>query len=179
MNEGNTNMVVSEKAELLRKVREAVEQVETDFQAKKPATEELLQESQAKQSNILDLINDRMRQIESEKAELWGELQGLREQADTAVKEKEEAEEKVEAALNDKTDAENKIETLLAEKAETEKRLAETTGNIEALNEQITNLKEDLNKSVTIAETAIREKDQLQEKLNQFQENWEKYMASR
>jgi chromosome segregation ATPase len=172
-------MIANDKAELLKKFREVVKQAEVDFEAKKPTTEELLRKSKAKQDRLIELINDRVRQLESEKTELEREIQGLREQADTATRKKAEAEDKTEAALKDKAEAENKMERLVTEKAEAEKKLAEVKGNAEGLGEQITGLKGDLNKAVSIAESAVREKGQMQEKLVQFQENWEKYVASR
>jgi len=186
MNKGNTSMAVDQKAVLLKKVREAVKQVEMDFQKKKPATQKLLRESEAKQDNILDLLNKQMRQLVSEKAEAekraktaLSEKAEAEKGAETALSEKAKAEEAVEAVIKEKEAAEKKADSALDEKTGAEKRLAEATKNIEALSEQITSLKEDLDKSVTIAETAIRERGQLQEKLTQFQENWEKYIASK
>ncbi len=61
-------MAASEKAELFKKIREATKQLEVDFQEKKPAMDELLRESQGKNDSILDLLKNRMRQLESEKA---------------------------------------------------------------------------------------------------------------
>ena len=205
MDEFNTNMALDGKAELLTKMRDAMQRIETDFQAKRPATEELLRESQTKQDHILDLLNNRMGQFESEKAALEEEIRGLKEGAEAALAEKEdaekaaeaarsekeeaeraaeaaraekeEAEKATEAALSEKEEAARVAEAALGEKAEVEKKLSETDGKIEGLNEQITSLKESLNKSITIAETAVRERNQLQEKLNQFQEHWEKHMA--
>ncbi len=210
-----------EKAKLLKKLREAVKQVEMDFQAKKSATEVLLRESQAKQDKILDLLNDRMRQLENENTELGREVRSFKEQLSTAVKQRADAEEKAEAARNDVAHAERELETLLAEKAEAEKqaetallekteiektagaaikerdeaekkvddalheraemekKLAGATRNIEALNKQTTSLKEELDKTITIAETAVNEKTRLQEKLAKIQENWEKYIADK
>ena len=233
MDEFNTNMALDGKAELLTKMRDAMQRIETDFQAKRPATEELLRESQSKQDHILDLLNNRMGQFESEKAALEEEIRGLKEgaeaalaekeeaekaaeaaraekeeaeraaeaaraekeeagraaetaraekeeaerAAETARAEKEEAEKATEAALSEKEEAARVAEAALGEKAEVEKKLSETDGKIEGLNEQITSLKESLNKSITIAETAVRERNQLQEQLNKFQEHWEKHMA--
>ena len=187
MNESNASVIAADqKAELLKKVREAVKKVEMDFQKQKPATQKLLQESEAKQDNILDLLNKRMRQLESEKAEAekqaktaLSEKAEAEKQTETALSEKAEAEKAVDAAIKEKEAAKKKADGALDEKIETEKRLAKATKNIEALNEQTASLKEDLDKSVTIAETAIRERGQLQEKLTQFQENWEKYVASK
>ena len=47
---------VSEEAEILKKVREAVKVIEVDFQEKKPAMDELLRESQGKNDSILDTL---------------------------------------------------------------------------------------------------------------------------
>ena len=187
MNESNASVIAADqKVELLKKVREAVKKVEMDFQKKKPATQKLLRESEAKQENILDLLNKQMRQLVSEKAEAekrvetaLSEKAEAEKRAETALSEKAEAEKAVDAAIKEKEAAESKVDSALDEKAETEKKLAEAAKNIEALTEQITGLKRDLDKSVTIAETAVRERAQLQEKLNQFQENWEKYIASK
>ena len=186
MNENNVSVVVDQKAELLKKVREALKQVEMDFQKKKSPTEKLIRESEAKQDNILDLLNKNMRQLVSEKAEAekraktaLSEKAEAEKRAETALSEKAKAEKAVDAVIKEKEAAERKADGALDEKAEAEKRLAEATKNIEGLNEQIGSLKDDLDKSVTIAETAVRERGELQEKLNQFQENWEKYIASK
>ena len=179
MNELNPGMAVDERAELLRKIQDTIHGIEMDFQAKKPAVEELLRESEAKQGQILNLLNERMRQLEGEKTELGNEIQGFKEAAQAAQTEKEEAERAAQAAQAEKEEAERAAAAALGEKAEMEKNLLETTGNMEDLDSQIATLKEDLNKSITIAETAVREKAQLQGQLNQFQAHWEKHVAGK
>lgn len=224
MNENIENSMIAggeSEATLLAKVREAVKQVEMDFQAKQPATEELLRESQAKEQGILDLLDNRVRQLVSENAELGQQVQGLKQQLNTTEKEKAEAEKKAEAALNDVVDAEDRIRKLLVEKTETEKRvetillekaeiekrvdaankekedakkrikaafderaemekkLAEVSSSTETLNKEIAGLKEELTRTAATAEAAVRERTQYQEKLDQLQENWEKYIADK
>ena len=139
-------MAASEKAELFKKMREAVKLIEVDFQGKKPALDKLLRESQSKNDSILDLLKNRMRQLESEKAEIGKEVQGLKEEVKAALNKKSELgrevqslKEEVKSALNEKTEAvkrsdaiieekeaaEEKVKNLLAEKAEMDKRFAE------------------------------------------------------
>ncbi len=235
MNELNPGMAVDERSELLKKIQDKIHGIEMDFQAKKPAVEELLRESEGKQEHILNLLNERMRQLEGEKTDLANEIQGFKESAQAAQAEKEEAEKAAQAAQAEKEEAERAVQAAQAEKEEAERaaqsaqaekeeaeraaqaadaekqeaekaaqaaqaekeeaeraaqaaqaekaemeiKLLETTGNMEHLDSQIKALKDDLNKSITIAETAVREKAQLQGQLNQFQEHWEKHVAGK
>jgi chromosome segregation ATPase len=149
-------MAASEKAELFKKMREAAKLFEVDFQEKKPAMDELLRESQGKNDGILDLLKNRMRQLESEKAEAV-------KRSDAIVKEKEAAEEKV--------------KNLLAEKAEMKKKVEEVKRNAEAVVSETAALKEELDRSIAVAEQAEKERDEVQNKLVQLQENWEKYVS--
>jgi chromosome segregation ATPase len=210
MNESkDSSTIVGGESEttLLAKVREAVKQLEMDFQAKETATEELLRESHAKEQAILDMLDNRVSQLMSENAEFGQQLEGLKQQLSTTEKEKAEAEKKAEGALNDVVDAEDKISKLLSEKAEVQKvadaaikenedarkklkaalderaemgkKLAEASSNAEAFNREIASLKEELTKAATMAEIAVKERDQFQDKLVQFQANWEKYIVSK
>jgi chromosome segregation ATPase len=149
-------MAASDKADLFKKMREATKLIEVDFQEKKPAMDELLREAQGKNDSILDLLKNRIRQLESEKGE--------------AVK-------RSDAIIDDKEAVEEKVKNLLAEKAEMEKRVAEVQRNAEAVASETAALKEELDRAIVSAEQAEKEKNEVQSKLVQLQENWEKYVA--
>lgn len=143
-----------EIVESFKGIRAAVARFETDIQSDRPENKRLLDEAEAKQGKILDIINDKLHEFEIEKA-----------RADQLTK---ELEGKLEAALSGRQEAEKQAESALSERAVAEK----------ALNEKIAGLESDLKKSISMAEVAVKERAQLQEKLTQFQENWEKYIES-
>ena len=66
---------------------------------------------------------------------------------------------------------------MVAEKAETEKKVEEIKRNAEAAVSEAASLKEELDRSTAVAEQAAKERDEMQNKLVQLQENWEKYVA--
>ncbi|HUV49780.1 MAG TPA: hypothetical protein VMW78_01995 [Anaerolineae bacterium] len=224
MNESKENSMIADsvsKAALLKSVQEAVKKLEMDFQAKKPAVEDLLRESQAIEQGILDMLDNRVRQLVSENTELEQQVKSLKEHLNVAEEGKAQAEKKAESAFNYVANAENKIKSLTTEKGEVEKRaktilsektelrkvadaatrenedlrkkvkaalnekaemerkLAEVGSSNKALNLEVANLKAELTRTVATAETAVRERAQYQDKLVQFQENWEKYIAGR
>ena len=67
---------------------------------------------------------------------------------------------------------------MIAEKAEMEKKVAEAQKNAEAITRETTTLKDELNSSIALANQAEKERNELQNKLVQLQESWEKYVAS-
>jgi len=90
-----------------------------------------------------------------------------------------DAEKKVIADAEKKAiaDAKEKGKAALMEKAEDKEKLNEAIKTTEALNVEVASLREELKSAVSIAETAVEERNQLEEKLARFQENWEKYMG--
>ena len=99
--------------------------------------------------------------------------------AETAQAERSEAVRAAETATAERSEAVGQAEKALAERAGLEKKIEETSRELKTLNDQITVLKSDLEKSVNITETAVRERTQLQEKLDKFQEHWEKHVEGR
>ena len=115
-------MAAGEKAALYKKMQEAVKLIEVDFQGKKPAMDELLRESQGKNDSILDTLKNRMSQVESEKAEIGKEVQGLKEEVKAALSEKAElgkevqsVKEEVKAALNEKSELGRELQSVKEE----------------------------------------------------------------
>jgi len=179
----------------LQNIQKALDEAKLAVQEKGAGNEALLGESQGKQDKILELLNDHIRGIENERAELKQEMQSLTEEANTARKYKAEAEEEIqaalkckaeaeekgEAALKDKEEAEQKLETALMEKTKTEEELAEIREKdaevIAKLNDEVNTLREELENSISLAEEAHKEKASIEEKLAELQENWEKYVA--
>jgi len=179
----------------LQNIENALDEAKLAVQEKRDANEVLLGESQKKWDEILKLLNDHIRGIENERAELKQKMQSLMEETNTArkqqeeaekkaeaaLKDKEEAEKKAEAALKDKEEAEEKAETALMEKTKTEEELAQSREEnaevIAKLNSEVNTLREELEKSISLAEQAHKEKTSIEEKLAKLQDSWEKYVA--
>ena len=165
----------------LQNIQKALDEAKLAVQEKGGGNEALLGESQKKWDEILKLLNDHIRGIENERAELKQKMQGLVEEADTARKRKEDAEKKAEAALKDREKEKKKAEAALIEKTKTEEELAEIREKhaevIAKLNDEIHSLTEELENSISVAEEAHEEKASIEKKLAKLQGNWEKYVA--
>ncbi len=142
------------QAEAFKRIRDAVGQFEADIQLDLPDNQRLLEEAESKQGKIIDIINDKLHDFEVEKAKTDQQVRELTEKLDAAVASQQEVQKQ-------------------AETAQSEKDALEKT-----LKERITSLETDLAQSVSMAEVAVRERAELQVKLTQFQENWEKYIES-
>ncbi len=105
----------------LRDIQKAFDEATAALREKKDTTEAFLKEMQQEQTQLLELLNDHVRQGEKEKAELKQKMQTMAAEADTYRKETSEAEKKAEAALNAKAGAEEKTEAAFSAKAEAEK----------------------------------------------------------
>ncbi|MBF0475513.1 MAG: hypothetical protein HQK59_06700 [Deltaproteobacteria bacterium] len=145
------SLMAEEKAAILKKMREAVLRVESEFHTGKAAAEELLKHSQGQLDNILELLNGRIRELETDKAQLQRDFNGLKDEIKTAsvaqagaeqkagdalvamneamnkagiaIQDKAEAEKKMLAAIEAKAQAESQAKTDQAEKAEAEKKM--------------------------------------------------------
>jgi len=151
----------------LQNIQKALDEAKLAVQEKGGGNEALLGESQKKWDEILKLLNDHIRGIENEMAELKQEMQGLMEETNTARKHKEEAEKKAEAALMEKTKTEEELAEIREKDAEV----------IAKLNSEVNTLTEELENSISVAEEARKEKASIEKKLAKLQENWEKYVA--
>lgn len=99
--------------------------------------------------------------------------------AEAEKKARADAEEIAEAENKARAEAEDKAEAALISKTEIEKKSAAAIETAEAaLNAEVAALREELNNAISIAETAVGERNQLEEKLARFQENWEKYVGA-
>jgi chromosome segregation ATPase len=125
-----------DKKALLGKILSSVQKVETVFEEKKSAADELKGRSQAAEDEIIKLLNGHVRRLETEKAELNMEVEEARE----SLKQLDE--------LND-------------------------------LKEQIAGLMDEVDKSRTAAENALKDKTDALEKLSKIQKQWETIMAGR
>jgi hypothetical protein len=133
------DMVEEEKAALFKEIRDAVNQVEIDFQSKASDSEKLLRESQAKQDQLFDMLDNKIRSLEEEKFTLDEEIQGLREKVEAALSEKAAAQERAEAAQEERQQVlvEKAEAQELAKKAQEEKQKAEEArGEAEKLAEK-------------------------------------------
>jgi len=151
----------------LQNIQKALDEVKVTVQKKRDGNEALLGESQKKWDKIFKLLDDHIRGIENERAELKQKMQSLVEEADTARKRKEDAEQKAEAALIEKTKTEEGLAEIREKNAEV----------IAKLNDEVNTLTEELKNSISVAEEAHKEKVNIEKKLAELQENWEKYVA--
>ncbi|MBF0550623.1 MAG: response regulator [Deltaproteobacteria bacterium] len=117
------SLMAEEKAAILKKMRDAVLRVESEFQTGKAATEELLKHSQAQLDNILDLLNGRILQLETEKAQLQRDINGLKDEVKTASVVQAGAEQKARDAIAAMNEALNKAGIALQGKTEAEKKM--------------------------------------------------------
>jgi len=165
----------------LQNIQKALDEVKVTVQKKRDGNEALLGESQKKWDKIFKLLDDHIRGIENERAELKQKMQSLMEKADTARKRKEDAEKKAEAALKDREKEKKKAKTALIEKTKTEEELSEIREKdaevIAKLNDEVHSLTEELENSISLAEQAHEEKTRIEDKLTKLQENWEKYVS--
>jgi len=151
----------------LQNIHKALDEAKLAVQEKGGGNEALLGESQKKWDEILKLLNDHIRGIENERAELKQKMQGLVEETNTARKHKEEAEKEAEAALSEKTKTEEELAEIREKDAEV----------IAKLTDEANTLTEELEDSISVAEEARKEKASMEKKLAKLQENWEKYVA--
>ncbi|MBW2062392.1 MAG: hypothetical protein JRI95_12660 [Deltaproteobacteria bacterium] len=164
----------------LQNIQKALDEAKSAMQGKRDANEALMRETQEKQDNILEMLNDHVRGVESEVAVLKTKMESMTEETEAARKSKEEAIEKAEAAFKEKAEAEKKAEEALKEKARTEEEFDKIREDdvkaIASLEKDVITLREELEKSISLAEQAYAEKGVIEEKLAKLQENWEKYM---
>jgi len=165
----------------LQNIQKALDEAKSAMQGKRDANEALMRETQEKQDNILEMLNDHVRGVESEVAVLKTKMESMTEETEAARKSKEEAEEKAEAAFKEKAEAEKKAEEALKEKARTEEEFDKIREDdikaIDSLQKDVITLKEELEKSISLLEQANAEKGVIEEKLAKLQENWENFVA--
>ena len=179
----------------LQNIQTALDEAKSAMQEKRDANEALLRETQEKQDNILEMLNDHVRVVESEAALLKTKMESMMEEIDAARKSKEEAEEKAEAALKAQAEAEEKSAAAFKEKAEAEKKAEEALKEkarteeefdkireddiktIDSLKKDVITLKEESEKSISLLEQANAEKGVIEEKITKLQKNWENFVA--
>jgi len=103
--------------------------------------------------------------------ELKLKIQTLQDQLNEAVN-------LAEAALKEKTAAEERAELALLIADEAEKKFHQANNSNETLNTQLNFYKDELSTAVTLAESFFSEKTELEKKLAEFQEHWEKHLAN-
>ncbi|MBF0508202.1 MAG: hypothetical protein HQK57_04655, partial [Deltaproteobacteria bacterium] len=114
---------------------------------------------------------------------LNNELRKVVSTAEDAAKEKAEAVQRAETAIREKSAVENRLAAVQGELEAGEKRAAalaeKAKTNADTLTAQVALLKSELEKAITMAETAFKEKVAAEEKLTTIQKRWEQYMASK
>ena len=154
-----------QQTELLEKIRSTVSKFHKDFQTKRPVAQEILQESQAKFNEIMGVINHRLQQAEADRAILEAEIDELR------------------SNLSDASTQTNRVlkqmSVLQSEKSAIEEDLRKSAGESQLREQEVVNLKSELDKAHVLLEAAVADKNKFEKKLNQFQEQWDKYVAGR
>jgi chromosome segregation ATPase len=150
-------------AELLQKIRNSLSKFQMDFQAKRPVAQEILQESQTKFTEIMGIINHRLQHAEADRAKLEAEIVELRSN--------------LSAATTETNRILKQMAAVQAEKTAIEAGLKKTVGEAQLREQEVTILKSELDKANAMVEVAVAEKNKFEKKLNQFQEQWDKYVS--
>jgi chromosome segregation ATPase len=150
-------------AELLQKIRNSLSRFQMDFHTKRPVAQEILQESQAKFSEIMGIINHRLQQAEADRAKLKTEIVELRS--------------RISAADSETNQLLNQIAAVQSEKTAIEVGLKKAADEAQMREQEVTLMKSELVKANALVEVAVAEKNKFEKKLNQFQEQWDKYVA--
>jgi chromosome segregation ATPase len=150
-------------AELLQKIRNSLSKFQVDFLPKRPVVQEIQQESQVKFTEIMGIINHRLQQAEADRAKFEAEIVALRSNLSAAESEINRLLKQIAAVQSEKT----------AIEADLKKAAAES----QMWEQEKTQLKSELVKANALVEAAVAEKNKFEKKLNQFQEQWDKYVA--
>ena len=150
-------------AELLQKIRNSLSKFQMDFQAKRPVAQEILQESQTKFTEIMGIINHRLQHAEADRAKLEAEIVELRSN--------------LIAATTETNRILKQMAAVQAEKTAIEAGLKKAVGEAQLREQDVTTLKSELDKANAMVEVAVAEKNKFEKKLNQFQEQWDKYVS--
>jgi chromosome segregation ATPase len=150
-------------AELLQKIKNSLSDFQMDFQVNRPVAQEILQESQAKFSEIMGIVNHRLKQAETDLAKLEAEIVELKSS--------------LSAALSETYQVMQQMSAVQAEKTEIEATLKQTAGESQKREQEAATLKSELVKVNAMLDAAVAEKIKFEKKLNQFQEQWDKYVA--
>ena len=172
---GKKTAGAEEIAEAERQAREEAERV---AQEEKEEAKKRAEEADKKRVEAEEIAEaERQARAEAERV-AQEEKEEAKKRAEEADKKRVEAEEIAEAERQARAEAEDKAEAALISKTEIEKKSAVAIETAEAkLKAEVAPLREELNNAISIAETAVEERNQLEEKLARFQENWEKYVG--
>ncbi|MBF0528235.1 MAG: hypothetical protein HQK55_02975 [Deltaproteobacteria bacterium] len=86
VNEPPSGPIKAEKSDVLNRVRAVMDRLENDLRTRKETTEVVLKESQAKQDQILNYLDNRLRTLEVERIQSQNEIKTLQTQLGTAVR---------------------------------------------------------------------------------------------
>lgn len=152
-----------QQAELLKNIRSALSKFNEGFQVNRPVSREILQESQDRFTEIMGIINHRLQQAEADRAKLEAEIDGLRSQLSDAAAQTNRVLKQVSA--------------LQAEKSAIEQDMKKAASESQIREQEVTHLKSELANVQALLEAAIADKTRFEKKLNQFQEQWDKFVA--
>ena len=167
-----------EKAKAAEEKLAEAEKTAQEAQRLKEEAEKRVEEAGKKTAEAEEIAEaERQARAEAERV-AQEEKEEAKKRAEEADKKRVEAEEIAEAERQARAEAEDKAEAALISKTEIEKKSAVAIETAEAkLKAEVAPLREELNNAISIAETAVEERNQLEEKLARFQENWEKYVG--
>lgn len=142
------------KKDISDEVRESLRK---SLEKMKEFYETTLRESSAKQNQTIEMLKDRLLSYEAVRAE--------------PTQEAARAEEKLKTALQDKDEIQARLD-------EAEKKFHQTNNSNETLNAQLNFYKDELSTAVTLAESFLSEKTELEKKLAELQEHRENHLAN-
>jgi len=171
------------KTELRQEVERLKEKLKTALQDKDDAQaregEAMREKIQAEELNQA-LINEKM-QLEKMLTGRGGSsnvIDELKLKIQTLQSRLTEAVNLAEAALEEKTAADKRADLALLIADEAEKKFYEANKSNETLNTQLNFYTQELTTAVTLSESFFSKKTQLEKKLTEFQEQWQKHLAN-
>lgn len=139
-----------QQTELIEKIRSTVLKFQKDFQVKRPDAREVLQESQAKFNEIMEIINHRIQQVEADRVKLESEIIELRSHLRDAAAETSRVSKQMSA--------------LQTEKTTIEEGLRKAAGESQLREQEVANLKSELEKAHVLLEAAVADKNKFEKK---------------
>lgn len=135
-----------EKALILKEMRKMIQEIEEAARSKEAACEQILVQSQTRQEKILESLNEHVRQIDTERVELRGEVQRLHVDLEVALERNGE------------------LERTLAQVRE------ETNRTLQEFQQKMTSLQEGRDRAAVEAQEARREKGEVEAELARTKE---------
>ncbi|MBF0102177.1 MAG: hypothetical protein HQK77_14840 [Desulfobacterales bacterium] len=150
----------------LENIQKYLDEALVNVQEKKSEADKALLKSNEINTNLFNLLEETVRKLEIEKADLKKQIEYQKQETDIAYKENERFKETV---LKEKNEVELKFKNL-----EQEHKKA-----MEQLTLKIKSMEAELQNALAIADKAIADKSVAEKKLTKFQEQWENFVKGK